>query len=132
MIDDLDIIDGHVHCFLREHLDRLVADIRYTGAKRFCVLVTSRGDGSAQWDNALQLKQQFPDKVFLFGGLDFSESRQPFEQQLQELIDIGCDGLKLLLGKPDQRKAFGQPLDSPVLEPMLAVAQVSGRAIDLR
>ena len=46
MIDDLDIIDGHAHCFLREHLDKLVADIRYTGAKRFNVLVIARNDGS--------------------------------------------------------------------------------------
>ena len=123
MIDDLHIIDGHVHCFLREHLDRLVADIRYTGARQFCVLVTSRGDGSQQWDNALHLKQEFPDEVFLFGGLDFGDTRQPFERQLQDLIDLGCDGLKMLLGKPDRRKAFGQPLDSPLLEPMLALAE---------
>ena len=121
MIDDLHIIDGHVHCYLREQLDRLVDDIRYTGARQFCVLVVRR-DQSPEWANALRLKRQSPGDVFLFGGLDLS-SGVPFERQLQELIDAGCDGLKLLLGKPDRRKAFGHPLDSPVLQPMLSLAE---------
>ena len=95
MIDCLDIIDGHVHCFQRDRLDRLVEDIRYTGAMQFCALVVDRNDGDGQWNNALWLKQQMPENVFAFGGLDFQ--RDDFAEQLQELIDVGCDGLKLLV-----------------------------------
>ncbi len=122
MIDDLDIIDGHVHCYDRAQLDRLIADIRYTGAKQFCALVTRRDDATGQGDNALHLKQTMPDEAFVFGGLDFT-SGIPFDRQLQDLIDRGCDGLKLLIGKPDRRKALGFPLDAPMLTPMLTLAE---------
>jgi predicted TIM-barrel fold metal-dependent hydrolase len=73
-------------------------------------------------ENAIELKRRLPNDVFLFGGLDF-KSGVPYEQQLQELIDLGCDGLKLLIGKPDRRKALGFALDSDVLKPMLALAE---------
>ena len=123
MISDIDIIDGHVHCFQRDQLLRLIDDIRYTGAKQFCALVIDRNDDDEQWNNALWLKQQMPEKVFVFGGLDFS--RTDFKEQLQQLIDVGCDGFKLLIGKPDRRKALGVPLDSPVFTPMLALAEAT-------
>jgi len=122
MIDNIDIIDAHVHCFQRERLEQLVADIRYTGAKQFCTQVIAQNDGTDQWDNALHLKRQLPTEAFLFGGLDY-HSAVPYEQQLQQLMNLGCDGLKLLIGKPDRRKALGFPLDSPNLRPMLDLAQ---------
>ena len=109
MIDDLHIIDGHVHTYVRDRLDQLIADIRYTGAKQFCCLVTAR-DTTGQWENALALKRRMPKDVFLLGGFDF-QSGEPYEEQLQHLIDLGCDGLKLLTGKPDRRKALGVALD---------------------
>lgn len=126
MIDDLDILDGHVHCYQRERLDHLVNDITYTGARQFCALVTDRNDcerAGSQWANALSLKRAMPQRAFVFGGLDFRAGAAPFDAQLQELIEAGCDGLKLLVGKPDRRKAFGQPLDGAALRPMLALAE---------
>jgi predicted TIM-barrel fold metal-dependent hydrolase len=121
VIDHFDIIDGHVHCFQRDRLEKLADDIHYTGAKQFCALVIDRNDGQEQWNNALWLKQQMPEKVFVFGGLDFT--RRNFNEQFQELIDVGCDGLKLLIGKPDRRKTLGVPLDSSVFTPMLSLAE---------
>jgi predicted TIM-barrel fold metal-dependent hydrolase len=124
MIDDIDIIDGHVHCFRRDQLDKLVADIRYTGARQFCTLVTDRDKAPEQWGNAVALKRKFPTRSFLFGGLHFTNG-VPFEKQLYDLMEVGCDGLKLLVGKPDRRKALGQPLDGPALQPMLELAEES-------
>ena len=34
MIDDIDIIDGHVHCFLREHLDKIRIEPRMNADER--------------------------------------------------------------------------------------------------
>jgi len=124
---NFDIIDGHLHCYERSQLPKLLADVRYTGARQFCALVTDRtSDAEQQWPNALWLKREHPDRAFVFGGIDFRQGAVPFEQQLQVLMDVGCDGLKLLLGKPDRRKAFGEPLDSPSLEPMLSLAEQTG------
>lgn len=133
MHDDIDILDGHVHCYERAQLEQLIADIRYTGARQFCALVTDRmnSDGGAQWDNALLLKRQYPNDAFVFGALDFHsivedgqvEPDVPFAQQLLDLMAAGCDGLKLLIGKPDRRKAIRFPLDSPLLQPVLSLAE---------
>ena len=71
-----EILDGHVHCYQRSQLSRLVADIQYTGARQFCALVTDRNDvgGEWQWANALQLKRSMPDRAFVFGGLNFQST----------------------------------------------------------
>jgi hypothetical protein len=134
LLHNIDIIDGHVHCYHRRQLDPLVADIRFTGARQFCALVTDRMEGVAsaeQWENAVLLKRTYPRHAFVFGGLDIrsiveegaSQPDVPFAQQLLDLMAAGCDGLKLLIGKPDRRKALRFPLDSPVLAPALSLAE---------
>ena len=136
MLSDLEIIDGHVHCYVPDQFEQMIDDIRYTGADRFNILVTGRlrSGVDKQFKLAFDLKQRFPDKVYVFGGLDyrslsianFAEPVIPFEQQVQEMIDVGCDGLKMLIGKPDQRKAIGVPLDAPVFTPMLDLLERTG------
>jgi predicted TIM-barrel fold metal-dependent hydrolase len=136
LLTDIDILDGHVHPYQRDQLDQLIADIRYTGARQFCMLITDRMEGvgsDEQWDNAVLLKRTYPSDAFLLGGLDISaivehgrsEPDIPFAQQLLDLMAAGCDGLKLLIGKPDRRKALRFPLDSPILQPMLSLAEES-------
>ena len=132
--DDIDILDGHVHCFLRERWDETLATLRYTGVRQFALLDIGN-DGADpqrhQLDNALRVKRAMPGEAFVFGGLDFrgmydlhrGAPEIPFEKQLQHLIDIGCDGMKLLVGKPDKRKAVGAALDAEVFRPMLELAE---------
>jgi len=149
---DFDILDGHVHCFQRERWGDLLRTLRYTGARQFALLDTGNDGGDPQrqqLDNALRAKRELPDDVYVFGGLNFTvirdrdrdresdrdRDREPsgsdagaatardLRDQLQHLIDIGCDGLKLLVGKPDKRKAVGVPLDSEIFRPMLSLAE---------
>jgi predicted TIM-barrel fold metal-dependent hydrolase len=127
VLTDIDILDGHVHCYSRELWGDTLASLRYTGVRQFALLDTGN-DGNdperQQLHNALRVKREMPDETFVFGGLDFTAApHRPFAQQLQYLIDIGCDGMKLLVGKPDRRKAFGVPLDHDVFRPMLDFAE---------
>ena len=131
MLSDIDILDGHVHCFASELWPKTFASLRYSGARQFALLDTGNHGHDAkrvQLRNALGVKREMPNEAYVFGGLDFSglydRKREPsgsaagsptlpdvpFERQLQELIDLGCDGMKLLNGKPDNRKATGAPL----------------------
>ena len=122
---DFDILDGHVHCFQHERWPDLLRTLRYTGARQFALLDTGNDGGDPQrqqLQNALRAKREMPDDVFVFGGLDFTKivnrNREPsgsaagpiagpiaddLRDQLHHLLDIGCDGLKLLTGKPDRR-----------------------------
>ena len=134
MLSDVNILDGHVHCYTAELWPATLASLRYTGVRQFTLLDTGNDGGDPQRQqlrNALRVKLELPDEAFVFGGLDFRSMHDrgaarpdvPFERQLQDLIDLGCDGMKLLVGKPDRRKAVGAPLDGEVFRPMLELAE---------
>jgi predicted TIM-barrel fold metal-dependent hydrolase len=124
---DFDILDGHVHCFQRERWADLLRTLRYTGTGQFALLDIGNDGGDPQrqqLNNAIRAKRDMPNEAFVFGGLDFTDSAAAsLEEQLQHLIDIGCDGMKLLIGKPDRRKKLAVPLDDESLRPMLALAE---------
>ena len=95
-----------------------MADMEANHVAPFNVLVMGRDQDEPDCDklaHALWLKARHPDRVYVFGGLDFSgmfdagqsEPNVPFLEQLEALIALGCDGLKLLNGKPDRRKWTG-------------------------
>ncbi|MEX0774681.1 MAG: GNAT family N-acetyltransferase [Phycisphaeraceae bacterium] len=124
----LPIIDAHVHVFDRTQCDAMLADVAYTGAAQLAVQVTGRDVNDptgAQLRNAVHFKRQRPADIFIFGGLDFADMirgappRIPFAQQAQMLQAMGCDGLKLLTGKPNYRQAINHPLDGPAFQPLL-------------
>ncbi len=128
-MNDLAIIDGHVHFVRPEHGPRLLADLRHTGVRQFAIQVIGRDYGDPDGEHqamAIELKRQMPGEVFVFGGLDYREGRLPFDEQLRALMAGGCDGLKMLTGKPDRRKKLGLPLDGAELQPMLQLAEESG------
>jgi predicted TIM-barrel fold metal-dependent hydrolase len=124
------IVDCHVHFDGLDLYDKMLADQERTGADQFNIVVTPRwgdGDDGGRLAAALWFKRRHPDRVYVFGGLDYagmfdrgrSEPDVPFVDQLERLIALGCDGLKMLCGKPDFRKATGQPLDGALYEPLL-------------
>lgn len=131
-MQDREVCDNHVHLFLPEHEDQLILDLDYTGTTQFALMVTGfhgfdqRG---MQLDNCLRVKQKHPGRAFVFGGFDYRSMAAggkpdiPFETQLQQLLDVGCDGLKLLMGKPGPRKELNHPLDGPIFQPFLAMAE---------
>ncbi len=125
------IVDCHVHFDGIDLYDRMLADQQRTGVDRFNIVVTPRlsaEPGAFRLAEALWFKRRHPDRVYVFGGLDYGgmfdrgrdEPDVPLVEQLERLVALGCDGLKMLCGKPDSRKAIGQPLDGPLYEPLLA------------
>ncbi len=70
---------------------------------------------------AFKLKKEMPNKVYLFGGLDYTdksyrEGKVDFSEQARKLFEAGADGMKMLEGKPNARKALGIPLDSSIFD----------------
>ena len=127
------IVDCHVHFDGVDLYDKMIADQQQTGADRFNIVITPRlgaDDRHGTHDRlaaALWVKRRHPETVYVFGNLDyaglFAPGREkpdvPFVEQLDRLIDLGCDGLKMLCGKPDTRKQIGRPLDGPLYDPLL-------------
>jgi predicted TIM-barrel fold metal-dependent hydrolase len=125
------IIDCHVHFGGVDLHEKMLDDQRRTGVDRFNIVVTpSMGAEGEQpkLAHALWFKRRHPESVYVFGGLDYrgmvdrgrDEPDVPLLEQLERIMALGCDGLKMLCGKPDSRKATGEPLDGPLYEPLLA------------
>jgi predicted TIM-barrel fold metal-dependent hydrolase len=75
--------------------------------------------------DALHLKAHHPENVFVFGGLDISplfmmpeNAGQIFSDYVISLLNMGCDGIKMIEGKPQIRKTLPiPPFDSPSYAP---------------
>jgi hypothetical protein len=72
--------------------------------------------------SAFLLKALWPEKVYVFGALDYTgegaiEGKADFAAQGRRLYDMGVDGIKMLEGKPTSRRLVKVPLDSPVYDP---------------
>lgn len=82
---------------------------------------------------AFAAKAEYPDLVSVFAGLDHTShfsgggiTAPPLADQIDRLIAIGADGVKMLEGKPDRRKVLGVPLDSPYFEGCFARLEETG------
>jgi predicted TIM-barrel fold metal-dependent hydrolase len=86
------------------------------GISRFNVVCTPQVNRISYVPDALHLKANYPDRVFVFGGLDVSpllhdpmEAGPFFADYIDTLMVMGCDGLKMHEGKAEVRKAFTIP-----------------------
>lgn len=82
---------------------------------------------------AALFKLRHPD-VYAHGGLIYdtypvstgmTPGMEP-EQQYQELMDIGFDGIKMLETKPTEAKVIGRPVDDMLFDGMFAAAERDG------
>lgn len=69
----------------------------------------------------LLFKVQKPGKIFAFGGLEYPNfelpsSEEEFLKQVEELMVLGFDGIKMIEGKPNARKGIGAPLYSHIYD----------------
>jgi hypothetical protein len=75
--------------------------------------------------DALHLKAHYPEKVYVFGCLDISalfvepqRAGHVFADYVDTLMDVGCDGIKMIEGKPQIRSMLPMPaFDSDVYGP---------------
>jgi len=66
------IIDGHIHYAHYSYADSLMSILSDAGIDGLAVVCTPDQNRLSLVPDALYLKAQYPDKVYLFGGLDIS------------------------------------------------------------
>jgi len=130
------IADCHTH-FGGEDLDAIdgmLDSLKSGGIHRACVLVSSfpgRPNGNPE---GLYAKAKHPDRVYLFPGLDYSAVARDVDhrltcslaEQVDRIAAMGCDGVKMLNGKPNYRKASGLALDSVIYDEYFARLEERG------
>lgn len=119
------IIDCHIHYPHPAQMQSLVTICDNLKIGQFNIVCTPDRSRLSLVPDALHLKAHHPRRVFVFGGLDVSAYfRAPqkvgslFADWLDFLAAAGCDGIKMIEGKPNMRKMLPiPPFDSGVLAP---------------
>ncbi len=125
--------DCHMHVWGVDGFPQMMAIADGAGVDRICVLsVAMTGDTSLNQNCVgLLAKALHPGRVYSFGCLWHPRSGtvqdpRSYEEQARGLIAAGCDGMKMLEGKPTERKALEEPLDSPDYDRYYAYLESEG------
>jgi len=114
------IVDGHVHMGGLSEEVSLLRIAEATGIAAMGLVSIQDPAAGAGLAQSLWMKARHPGRFFVFAGLnhaarlsDGSVDAPGLVEQLDAFVACGCDGLKMLEGKPTSR----QELDVPVTDP---------------
>lgn len=129
----LPLIDCHVHHSVASLVPDVVSLMESIGIDAINVVSTPHPEHLSLNPQALEFKARFPQRVYAFGCLDYSEplAHGRFDShlagQIPVLQQIGCDGLKMIEGKPLVRKLLPlPPFDGPEYEPVFGEMEARG------
>ena len=128
------MFDAHVHYARTQDPQRFEAVLRQNGITTCTLQCIAQMGTRSTVPDALAFKAAHPGTVYVQGGFDrnvyFLLKDDPdalgrsLHTQAQALLDAGCDGVKMLEGKPDIRRSFPIPdFDSAAWEPFWAFAE---------
>ncbi len=133
MISKYPIVDSHVHLRCAEDIDDLANIADYLGIERMSIASVLYSDQINENPEVFEAKSRYPNRFYIFPGLDhsthFSNGRietPSLTQQLELMIDMGADGLKLIETKPSKRKQIDIPMDSGYYDDLFARLEGTG------
>lgn len=116
MYRDIKMIDGHVHCAQQVDPAALEAVLTRTGADMANIAACAHSRALSLTPQALAMKKLWPGRFYVFGSLDVSEYYlhpdtlgAHMAQYAARMAQAGCDGIKMLEGKPQMRKKYPVP-----------------------
>ena len=119
----LQIVDSHVHMGSVEQEEALLAMREATGIDQMALMAIQNPAGGSGLPEALYMKHKHPERFFVFAGLNHAGQRSEGQvigpsiaQQVDRFVAMGCDGIKMIEGKPTSR----QVMDIPVTDPYFA------------
>lgn len=110
------IIDGHVHYILDCAPEFFAELMDNTGTDMAHVAAIEHGDRLSASVEAMALKALYPARFYVSAGIDPCEYYRGgadmgarIAEYAKRMLDAGCDGIKLLEGKPQLRRAHPIP-----------------------
>ncbi len=127
--------DSHIHIrFVRyNEIEKMLDTIASIGVTDACLLALPYRS-AAENLAALYWKMHYQKmSVRAFGGLHITDryAAVPCEQQVQALLELGCDGIKIMDTHPNFRKYLGEGIDSPKYAQMFAMLERLGIPINM-
>ncbi len=120
-------IDSHIHYALPIEPETLVSFMDRNGIDMANLVLVPHRKRLTSVPDALMAKAKYPDRFYVFTSFDVSEyfrHGKEIGKYLAKFVDnmrrCGCDGLKIIEGKPSMRKIMGAipSFDAPVWEPL--------------
>ncbi len=130
---DIPVLDCHIHYGHPAYLPSLMQILEQNKIEKCNIVCTPHRGRLSLVPDALHLKAHYPEQVYVFGGLDISalfmfpdQCGAAFAKYVDTLMEMGCDGIKMIEGKPEIRKmlpipAFDCPAYAPYWEKIEAV-----------
>jgi predicted TIM-barrel fold metal-dependent hydrolase len=119
----VDIVDGHVHMGSVASEASMLAVREATGIDKMTLVAIQNPAAGAGLAQALYMKARHPEVFYVFAGLNHGEQLSAGKvkapslvEQVEHFVDMGCDGIKMIEGKPTSR----QRMDIPVTDPYFA------------
>jgi len=117
------IIDGHVHMGGMDKEASMLAIRQETGIEKMALVSIQNPEAGSGLPGSLYMKARYPRWFYVFAGLNHAKVQSggrvqtlTLAEQVDEFLAIGCDGIKMIEGKPTSR----QWLDVPVTDPYYA------------
>ncbi len=131
------ILDCHIHYSLPVDPQELISIMEYTKTDAANLVIVPDKHRISSVPDALMVKYLNPTKIFVFGSLDVSQYfmhnksvGKHFVKYVKRMLHCGCDGIKMIEGKPDMRRTLPIPdFDLPVWEPFWSYAEEIGLPI---
>lgn len=126
--------DSHVHIrFTRfDEIRRMLDDLSTTGLTDVCLLPLPYR-GAAENLAALYWKTHY-DKMNIraYGGLHVTDryAKIPYETLVEHLLDLGCDGIKIM-NSPDSRRFRGYGLNDMRFDAMFTMLEERGTPLNI-
>lgn len=124
-------IDAHIHYALPLEPETLVEFMDKTGTDMANLVLVPHTRRLSSVPDALMAKYKYPDRFYVFTSLDPSNYfihpktlGKHMAAHVKRMLRCGCDGVKIIEGKPDMRKMLPIPdFDAPCWEPFWAYAE---------
>lgn len=127
MLDVQKRIDSHIHYALPLEPEKLISFMDRNGIDMANLVLVPHRSRLTCVPDALMAKAKYPDRFYVFTSFDVSEyfrHGKEIGKYLAKFVDnmrrLGCDGLKIIEGKPSMRKFMGAVpgFDQPCWEPL--------------
>jgi predicted TIM-barrel fold metal-dependent hydrolase len=117
------IVDGHVHMRALADEASMLAIREAAGIAKMALVAIQNPESGSGLPQALYMKAKHPGVFYVFAGLNHAEqlsqgcvTTPSLAEQAESFVEIGCDGIKMIEGKPTSR----QRMDIPVTDPYFA------------
>jgi predicted TIM-barrel fold metal-dependent hydrolase len=110
------VFDSHVHFRGMDDEGSMLAIKRAAGIEKMVLVSIQNPEAGSGLPQSLYMKARYPGQFFVFAGLNHAERHSEggvktasLARQVDTFIDMGCDGIKMIEGKPTSRQAMDVP-----------------------